>query len=164
MVMEIPLTRGYVAFIDDADYDRATAAGSWHAFPSRYTVYARRNRPARITGSRGSIFLHNFLTGWERVDHADLDGLNNQRGNLRPVTASQNAHNARLQRNNQLGLRGVSWNKRDRVYSAKIRFEGRLIHLGSFRDPSQAAYAYDVAATRYFGEFARLNFPMENVS
>ena len=37
--------------------------------------------------------------------------------------------------------------------------DGKLIHLGYFIDEMDAASAYDEAAMKYHGDFARLNFP-----
>jgi murein L,D-transpeptidase YafK len=39
-----------------------------------------------------------------------------------------------------------------------IRVNDRLIHIGMYPTPEDAARAYDGAALVYFGEFARLNF------
>jgi hypothetical protein len=41
---------------------------------------------------------------------------------------------------------------------AKIRYQGKRIWLGSFKDEIEAAKAYDEAAKKYHGEYARLNF------
>jgi hypothetical protein len=43
-------------------------------------------------------------------------------------------------------------------WRAQIMLNGRLIHLGYFTDPVEAAKAYDEAARKYHGEFASLNF------
>ena len=42
---------------------------------------------------------------------------------------------------------------------ARIGYDSKYIHLGVFTDPVKAAKAYDRAARRYHGAFARLNFP-----
>ena len=34
--------------------------------------------------------MHVLLTGWERTDHIDRNGLNCQRDNMRPCTQAQN--------------------------------------------------------------------------
>jgi hypothetical protein len=51
---EIPLTKGYVALVDDADYDRVTAAGPWHAQVCEHTVYAQHKN---CRGSRFARFI-----------------------------------------------------------------------------------------------------------
>ena len=43
--------------------------------------------------------------------------------------------------------------------AAKIRVAGHSEWLGYFSDETEAARAYDVTASRAFGEFAGLNFP-----
>lgn len=158
MSVEIPLTRGYVALVDDEDAARVLAAGAWYAEvgPRSRTVYAATKTSRR---PRRTIHMHQVVTGWPYVDHVNGDGLDNRRANLRPATQTQNNGNAPRYRNNTSGYKGVYFVARRGNWAAQIAVSGRRFHLGTFADPVQAAKAYDDAAVRYFGEFARLNFP-----
>ncbi|MCO6011461.1 HNH endonuclease [Actinoallomurus purpureus] len=157
---KIPLSRGLVALVDDEDYDRVVTVGKWYANPSDRTFYARKNfwRDGRCT----SIRMHNLITGWPYVDHINGNGLDNRRANLRPATQAQNAKNRRRRSDNTSGFKGVSRHRDRRRWAAAIYIAGRRRHLGLFNDPTDAAKAYDAAASKAFGEFAHLNFPKEN--
>jgi hypothetical protein len=98
------------------------------------------------------------LTG-TLVDHEDGNGLNNQRGNIRIASRSQNMFNRRLNKNNASGFKGVE--KCGNRWRARIRFDTRSFHIGLFREKETAARAYDDSALILFGEFAGLNFPVE---
>lgn len=90
-------------------------------------------------------------------DHKDGDGLNNQRENLRWATVSQQGQNRKLGSNNSSGFKGVSWSKRSKKWRVNIMHEGTPIHLGLFYSKIEAAKAYNEAAIKYFGEFAKIN-------
>lgn len=153
----VPLSRGLYAIIDALDV-ALVSAHTWHAItPSRTRWYAATNRPSP---ERGQIYMHRLLmaapSGIE-VDHVNGDGLDNRRANLRLATRQENAANARMMRNNTSGYCGVSWAKGSRKWAAYIRVHCRKVHLGLFETPIQAAAAYNEAARRYRGDFARLN-------
>ena len=54
-------------------------------------------------------------------------------------------------------FKGVSWHKRTGQWRADICIQKRQIALGHFNEEVAAAAAYDAAAEKYFGEFARFN-------
>lgn len=151
------LSRGLIGLVDDADYDVVMNAGKWHAVESHRTFYVRRNT-VRVDGTRGMVALHSFLTGWSLVDHANGDGLDNRRSNLRSATPDQNRANKRIYGNNSSGYKGVIWHAPTRRWRARIGVAGKKISLGLHPTREAAARAYDTAAIEYFGEFAALNF------
>lgn len=153
---EISLTRGKVALVDDDDYEWLIAF-KWHAIGSdKYGWYAA----CIISGS--TVEMHRFIMGRPEgmeVDHADRNSLNNTRRNLRVVTHAQNVRNRRIQQNNKSGFRGVYLHQRDGRWIAQIKFNGKYVYLGCFRNAVDAAKAYDSKAVEVYGEFAQPNFP-----
>lgn len=148
--MLVPLTRGHVAQIDDAD-GPTVAPYRWRAALSCGIWYA-------VTGKRG-LSMHRLLLDAQPgqiVDHINHDGLDNRRANLRICTNSQNIANCRMHRDNSVGFKGVRRN--GRRYQAQIGVDYHRKVIGSYATAEEAARAYDLAATLVFGEFARLNF------
>ena len=94
------------------------------------------------------------------LDHEDTNKSNNAIDNLRKSTRRQNMTN----RNGwaKSGFKGVYPNKRGKPWNAKIRVNGEDINLGNFYVAEDAAKAYDIAAIKANGEFAKLNFDLEN--
>lgn len=153
---------GRMALVDDEDY-ALISRYRWHVFEvprdGRTLGPYARTKPAKSPG----FFMHTLITGWSRVDHADCDGLNNQRYNLRPATVLQNNVNQRPYSNAASQYKGVFRIRggRRRHWYATIRPNGCRVYLGSFADEETAARAYDAAALAEWGKYAYLNFPQE---
>ena len=99
-----------------------------------------------------------YMTGqWPhaQIDHIDMDRRNNKWENLRASTVTQNRMNRRCPKNNSLGLKGVSLDKRSGKYRATIKINYKYISLGLFGTAEGAHDAYVVAANKLFGEFSR---------
>ena len=112
-----------------------------------------------------TIYMHRLIGGagtGEDIDHANGNGLDNRKDNLRAATRSQNLANAGKRRvGGRPGTseyKGVFWDKDRQAWSASITVMKRTKHLGRFALEEEAARAYDRAAVAAWGEFARLNF------
>lgn len=89
----------------------------------------------------------------DQVDHKNGDPSDNRIENLRVATAAQNRVNAKLSKNNKIGLKGVHYSKLG--WTAVIYKNYKPIVLGHFITPQEAKRAYDDAAEAMHGEFAR---------
>ena len=67
----------------------------------------------------------------------------------------------RSYRTNKSGFRGVHFHKHNKRWRAQIGYNYKLITIGYYDTPEEAARAYDAKAKELRGEFARLNFPEE---
>lgn len=158
---QIPLTKGYVAVVDDEDFERVNAR-KWHALVGKSrAVYAERTVRGE-DGKQSHLLMHRFILGITdpkvEVDHRDHDGLNNRRGNLRACSKLQNQHNQQKPRGKSSKFKGVSWFKHCRRWAAQIMVKGKAINIGYYKTELEAARAYDAAAKEHFGEFAHVNF------
>lgn len=157
MTRTINLTKGKAALVDDDDFERLLKL-KWRAKKDWNTYYAYRSH-------RKTFSMHSFILGTSKgfeVDHINGNGLDNRRSNLRIVTHSQNMANRRPQRNGTSCYKGVSWNKQWQRWVSKIYPNGKNIFLGYYASEIEAAKIYDVAAIKFFGEYAFLNFKEES--
>lgn len=99
-----------------------------------------------------------YMTGaWPKVqiDHKDLNKSNNRWSNLREADQKENGRNTRKKRNNKSGFKGVYWHKQKQKWRAAITVNYKKIFLGNYEKISAAKAAYEAAALKYHGEFAR---------
>ncbi len=163
---EIKLPRGFTALVDDEDYE-GLRHYSWQVFISSGIAYARRNR---LDGDApgAPMAMHREIVGacppGSEVDHIEHQPLSskiidNRRKNLRFATRSQNCANQRKTRGMSI-FKGVSLHVHSGLWRATLNHLGKHLNVGYFKIEVHAAYAYDVAAVRLRGEFARTNFPV----
>lgn len=91
----------------------------------------------------------------EFIDHINGCRDDNSLANLRPATASQNQGNSKRPKHNTTGFKGVTVDKRNGKFLAKIWDRGGSRFIGSFETAAEAHDAYLNAARKKFGEFAR---------
>jgi len=160
----IPLSKHKFAVVSAEDYERLNKF-KWYIQRNATTFYAVRY--ARCPGSKkySIVWMHREVLPPPKglfVDHINHCGFDNRRSNLRLVTLRQNMYNRRKLRKNLTSLfKGVYQRSDTKLWRANITVDGKRIHLGQFHSEIDAARAYDEAAKKYHGEFARLNFPEE---
>ena len=171
----IPLTQGRFAIVDPADFPHISRY-KWRLCRTKGKNVLYAERSIRLpSGKYSRILMHREVLRLPKgeilrdmsdgrrttrlvIDHINGDGLDNHRANLRLATVAQNAWNSN-KRNPRSGYKGV-WFAADKgLWRAAIVCRGKRLHLGYFKDKIAAAKAYDAAAVKYHGEFARPNFP-----
>lgn len=156
---EIPLTQGFVALVDDEDYEWLNQ-DSWCVVHRKHADYAGRSHYINSV-YQGFILMHRVIlavSDGADVDHKDNNGLNNQRYNLREATRSQNSANTRAHFDGSSSYKGVYWATSSGWWIARIMCRGQQYYLGHFNSEIEAALAYDAKARELFGKFARPNF------
>jgi len=150
MSKQILLPSGHVCLVDD-DY---VQENKWHISSKGY---AKRHNGTKF------VFMHTEIIGKPPAgmvtDHINGNKLDNRKCNLRFVTNQQNLWNSKP-RGAKSGLKGVYRENipGEKKYRAFIRVDGKRKSLGYYLTANEAGEAYDRAARRYFGKFARTNF------
>jgi len=159
-VRTIPLTKGKVAIVDDADYERINQwkwCASWRR--KRNVFYAVRHE--KVNGRQITILMHREVMGLGpgrkiQVDHIDPPStLDNRRSNLRLATNSQNMLNRGRQGNNKSGYKGVFFCPRYGKWQATIYLNRKIHYLGRFYSAEAAHLAYEAKSKELHGEFSR---------
>lgn len=160
---EIALTNGGFALVDDADFDWLSQYKWSRKVYAPTRIYAIRQEGTWKYGTKRMVRMHRQILGlpcgrYPEVDHRNLNGLDNQRHNIRICTRPQNLANRRIQPNNTSGYKGVFCRKEGvHRWYAKV---GEIYGGRMFRTAEEAARRYDEMALQYYGEFAKLNFPL----
>lgn len=160
-VQTIPLTRGFVAIVDDEDYAELSR-WTWCPQVGGQNIYAIRSDYE--TGQRLTVSMHRQVLGLgmdsgRKVDHINQNTLDNRKANLRACTHAQNIRNSRKRSGTVSKYRGVTWAKDRKMWRASTTMNGKKYMLGQFGSEEAAARAYDTFARKHYGAFVQLNFP-----
>lgn len=155
----ILLSDGNIAVCDGREYLRVKEH-LWTSFKGKYAFITDNT-------NNTTIRLHNFVFGYIPegyiVDHINSNGLDCRSCNLRLATVKENTHNSSAKSNGLSIYKGVSYDHSREKWIASIQINGKTKHIGRFKDEKEAAKAYDLEAYKHYGEYAKLNFPNEEL-
>lgn len=139
--------------IDISDIKILTIENNFNAINSHHIKYCIR------TGANKKL-LHRLLLDPPSdmvIDHINGNALDNRRENIRVCTISENLKNRKMASHNKSGFKGVYLDDRKKKYRAVIYSNKKKYSLGSYNTKVEAALAYDLAAIKMHGQFARTN-------
>lgn len=143
----IELSRGFVAIVDDSDYEFLNQ-WKWYARQGKHTWYAARKIMKKMPDGKWKheklIHMHRVINNTPDnlvTDHINGNGLDNRRENLRSVTVSGNNLNSKVRRDNKSGYKGVAWHKTRKKWRAYIWHDRKQKHIGLFDTLDEAVKA-----------------------
>ena len=160
MAKEIALTQKQKAIVDDDIYDKYFGV-KFYACLSKGRFYAR-NGTFVFDGKKG-VNLHQIVIGnapskqWQ-ITFKNGNSLDCRRENLIYIRKSDNTQKhsktqkERVKSSKYLGVSFVPAR-----YNVRIKFDGKMIHVGSFKTELEAAIAYDNYAKKLWGDKAKIN-------
>lgn len=157
MVARIPLTRNYIAFVDDEDFERVARYKWGIAHGGNWLIYAVTGSPFLIEYHRHMHALVLRAGPGSIIDHRNGNPLDNRRENIRLCSSSQNAANAIVAEREGKTSRFKGVYRSKGKWVGQIRCDSAQFRLGSFDIEDDAARAYDAAALEKFKEFALTN-------
>lgn len=156
---ELTLSNGAITIIDEEDVS-IVEGYQW----TNVAGYA--GRVEKKNGVRKSIKLHREIVKCPRgsvVDHINGDTLDNRKVNLRICTQAENIRNStKHSRKEYTRYKGI-FKKSSGNWTAMIQVNKKSYHLGSFKYEEDAAFAYDKAAEKLHGGYAKLNRPYDEM-
>jgi hypothetical protein len=138
--------KGEEFYFDLDDYDKIKDY-CWSTDNDGYIVSVKNNKGIKLSRL---VMNANKL---DQVDHIFHNLNDNRKHNLRIVTNSQNQMNAVKPKNNTSGVKGVSWHKNIKRWIAKINFNNKQIHIGSFSNFEDAVEARKQAEEKLFKDY-----------
>ena len=142
--------KGKYIFLDNEDFGKV----------NQYKWYYESGYATNKSWLKPKIRIHQLILkskNNKEIDHINGNGLDNRKCNLRLVSHKNNSINRKINKNNSSGFKGVSFKKDIHKWQSSIRVNYKIIYLGYFKTAKEGAIAYNQAALKYFGQYARLN-------
>ena len=164
--MEISLTKGYTAIIDDEDYELISNL-KW-----RVSVQKRKNYHTYLTciantprPNRKTVKLHRVIMAkyfdikGKIIEHKNGNPLDCRKTNMRIATRQGNSANMQKKKpNSSSKYKGVHRaDSKSKPWRAVIKFNGKQKHLGNFKTEEEAFKVYSEEHKKLFGSFSLQN-------
>ncbi|NFO57694.1 hypothetical protein FDB39_12505 [Clostridium botulinum] len=146
-------TNGKTILIDKEDLEKVKPY-TWRINKNGYAVTEYRED----TNKTKRMQMHRLINNTPRkmiTDHINRNKLDNRKSNLRTCTHSQNAMNVEKYRGTTSKIKGVSYEKRDRLWKAKIT-KNKITKEKRFKTEKEAIKQRIKWEKEYFGEFSTL--------
>lgn len=141
-------------YFDLEDYDKIKDY-CWNIDDNNYIKTYDDNRKMKISMHRLIMGLINDDNKTKiYVDHKKHITYDNRKSELRIVTNTENQMNKIKQSNNNSGVPGVSWHKRDKVWVSYITLNKNKIYLGKYKNFEDAVNVRKDAEEKYFGKYS----------
>jgi hypothetical protein len=112
--LEVKLTKGKT-MLCDTEQLVLVEGYTWCAYTASNTFYATTT----INNDRQTMIdFHRMVVGFDKIDHRNLNGLDNRRENLFDTTTVLNGRNHRLPKNNTSGICGVRFEETNKRWIA----------------------------------------------
>jgi len=94
-------------------------------------------------------WIYTYGSEPSEIDHINHVKTDNRISNLREVTHHENTKNITMRSDNTSGFTGVSWFKRDKVWTVHININGKSKNMGYHQNLSDAVLARVNAEIKY---------------
>lgn len=151
----IILNNGKGEVVVDNDSFKELSGKKW------YLVNGYAARPGKMVNGRREpiVWMHRVIAETPKgkeTDHINGNRLDNRKENLRVCTATENRRNVGVKKNSLTGIKGVRLETRTGRFTTRIQIGSGRLHIGTFETAKEAAEAYNEAALKYHGEYAKI--------
>lgn len=139
-IVNIPFKQKIITVYIDLDDYNLCKSKVWR-------ISQKRNKFYVISGSKSKrtmIYMHQLIlgkpeTGYE-IDHIDGNSLNNTRRNLRFITRGDNARFVGVRIDSSIGIRGVSFDKRGKLYCVDFAYDHIRFYCKPYKTIEEAVW------------------------
>ena len=158
---KILITEGEYAIVDDEDFIYLNRF-KWHIVKDRYKTICVKTGLRDIEYSKHSVglIMHFLLITRKphyRIIHRNGNGLDNRKSNLMLVKENNIANLRPKKKETTSQYKGVSWDKKRKMWQSQIKDNYRSIFLGRYHSEEDAAEVYNIKCKEIYGDTAYQN-------